>query len=121
MRGTVTPATGTAERKAAEAMIEEIGDGHRISLGADKGYDTADFVAAMRRQDVTSHVTQDTRRRRSAIDARTTRHAAYKVSPRVRKRIEEVFGWVKTVGGQRKTRYRGTALVGWMFTLSAAA
>ena len=102
-------------------MIEEISDGHRITLGTDKAYDTADFVAEMRRQGVTPHVTQNNKRRRSAIDGRTTRHAGYKVSQRVRKRIEEVFGWMKTVGGQRKTRYRGTAKVGWMFTLSAAA
>jgi transposase len=118
---TVTPATGTAEREAAEEMIEQVTDGHRITLGADKAYDTADFVAEMRRQGVTPHVTQNNKRRRSAIDGRTTRHAGYKVSQRVRKRIEEAFGWMKTVGGQRKTRYRGTALVGWMFTLSATA
>jgi transposase len=116
-----TLATGSAEREAAEAMIDELGGGHRITLGADKGYDTADFVAQMRRQGVTPHVTQNNKRRRSAIDGRTTRHGGYKVSQRIRKRIEEVFGWMKTVGGQRKTRYRGTPQVGWMFTLSAAA
>jgi len=71
--------------------------------------------------DVTPHVAQNDKCRRSAIDGRTTRHAGYEVSLRVRKRIEEVFGWMKTVGGQRKTRYRGTARAGWMFTLSAAA
>ena len=71
--------------------------------------------------DVTPHVAQNDKRRRSAIDGRTTRHAGYTVSLRVRKRIEEVFGWMKTVGGLRKTRYRGTARVGWMFTLAAAA
>ena len=70
---------------------------------------------------MTPHVTQNNKRRRSAIDGRTTRHPGYKTSQRVRKRIEEVFGWMKTVGGQRKTRYRGTAKVGWIFTLSAAA
>jgi transposase len=118
---TVTKATGTAEREAAEAMVKEISDGHRITLGADKAYDTADFVATMRHQGVTPHVTQNTKRRRSAIDGRTTRHAGYTLSQRVRKRIEEVFGWAKVVGGQRKTRYRGTARVGWMFTLSVAA
>jgi hypothetical protein len=109
------------EREAAEAMIDDLSRGHRITLGADKGYDTADFVATTRCQGVTPHVTQNNKRRRSAIDGRTTRHPGYKVSQRVRKRIEEVFGWMKTVGGQRKTRYRGTAKVGWMFTLSAAA
>jgi IS5 family transposase len=116
-----TLATGTAEREAAEAMIDDLSGGPRITVGADKGYDTADFVAQMRRQGVTPHVTQNNKRRRSAIDGRTTRHGGYKISQRIRKRIEEVFGWMKTVGGQLKTRYRGTAKVGWMFTLSAAA
>ena len=75
----------------------------------------------MRRLGVTPHVTQNTKGRRSAIDGRTTRHPGYRVSLRGRKRIEEVFGWIKTAGGLRKTRHRGTALVGWMFTLTAAA
>ena len=118
---TTTLATGTAEREAAEAMVDELSPGHRITLGADKAYDTADFVVEMRRQGVTPHVTQNNKRRRSAIDGRTTCHPGYTLSQRVRKRIEEVFGWMKTMGGQRKTRYRGTAKVGWMFTLSAAA
>jgi transposase len=116
-----TPATGTAEREAAEAMIEALPDGGRITLGADKAYDTTDFVAEMRRLGVTPHVAQNDKHRRSAIDGRTTRHAGYAVSQRSRKRIEEVFGWMKTIGGQRKTRYRGTSRVGWMFTLAAAA
>jgi transposase len=116
-----TLATGTAEREAAEAMVGELPAGGRITLGADKAYDTADFVAGMRQMDVTAHVAQNDKRRRSAIDGRTTRHAGYMMSLRVRKRIEEVFGWMKTVGGQRKTRYRGTARMGWMFTLAAAA
>jgi len=116
-----TLASGTAEREAAEAMIGDLPAGGRITLGADKAYDTVDFVAGMRRLGVTAHVAQNDKRRRSAIDGRTTRHAGYEASLRVRKRIEEVFGWMKTVGGQRKTRYRGTARVGWMFTLSAAA
>ena len=118
---TTTLATGTAEREAAEAMVGDLPAGGRITLGADKAYDTADFVAGMRALDVTPHVAQNDKHRRSAIDRRTTRHAGYEASLRVRKRIEEVFGWIKTVGGQRKTRYRGTAKVGWMFTLSAAA
>ena len=80
-----------------------------------------DFVAEMRRLGVTPHVTQNSKRRRSAIDGRTTRHGGYAVSLRVRKRIEEVFGWIKTVGGLRKTHHRGTARVGWMFTFVAAA
>ena len=117
----VTLATGTAEREAAEAMIRDMPAGHRITVGADKAYDTAGFVGGMRGLDATPHVTQNTKRRRSAIDGRATRHAGYKASQRIRKRIEEVFGRMKTVGGQRKTRTRGTPRVNWMFTLSAAA
>ena len=117
----MTAATGTAEREAAVAMVEELADGGRITLGGDKAYDSADFVAEMRRLGVTPHVSQNTSGRRSAIDRRTTRHPGYAISVRVRKRMEEVFGWIKTVGGLRKTRHRGTALVGWMFTLAAAA
>jgi hypothetical protein len=116
-----TLATGTAEREAAVAMIGAIPGQHRITVGGDKAYDTADFVADMRGLDATPHVAQNDTGRRSAIDGRTTRHWGYQVSLLVRKRIEEAFGWVKTIGGQRKTRYRGTPRVGWMFTLSAAA
>ncbi len=90
-------------------------------MGADKAYDTLDFVAEMRDLGVTPHVAQNTKNRRSAIDGRTTRHAGYATSQRKRKRIEEVFGWVKSAAGLRKTRHRGTARVGWMFTLTAAA
>ncbi len=117
----VTPATGTAEREAAVAMVDELGGDERITLGADKAYDTTDFVAEMRRLGVTPHVAQNDTKRRSAIDGRTTRHPGYAISLRKRKRIEEVFGWMKTVGGMRKTHHRGTARVGWMFTLTAAA
>jgi transposase len=116
-----TPATGTAEREAALEMIAAIPGRHRITIGTDKSYDTADFVADARDLNATPHVTQNDKGRRSAIDGRTTRHAGYLVSLRVRKRIEEVFGWMKVIGGQRKTRYRGTPRVGWMFTLAAAA
>jgi hypothetical protein len=118
---TLTTATGTAEREAALAMVGDLPEGGRITLGGDKAYDTQDFVAEMRRLGVTPHVSQNTKGRRSAIDGRTTRHAGYAVSVRVRKRIEEVFGWIKTVAGLRKTRHRGTARVGWMFTFAAAA
>jgi transposase len=118
---TTTLATGTAEREAAVAMIGAIPGQHRITVGCDKAYDTTDFVADMRGLEATPHVTQNNTGRRSAIDGRTTRHAGYQVSLLVRKRIEEAFGWVKTIGGQRKTRYRGTPRVGWMFTLAAAA
>ena len=121
VEASTTPATGTAEREAAAEMLQQHSGGHRITVGADKAYDTIDFVAEMRRQGVTPHVGQNNKNRRSAIDARTTRHPGYAVSLRIRKRIEEVFGWMKTVGGQRKSRFCGTAKVGWMFTLAAAA
>ena len=117
----LTPATGTAEREAAEAMLGRQPGRHRATLGADKAYDAAGFVAGLRALNVTPHVAQNTTNRRSALDARTTRHPGYAVSLRVRRRIEEAFGWIKTVGGLRKTRHRGTARVGWLFTLTATA
>ena len=117
----LTKATGAAEREAGVAMVEDLPDDGRITLGSDKGYDTQDFVAEMRRLGVTPHVTQNNKKRRSAIDGRTTRHPGYAVSLRIRKRIEEVFGWMKTVGVLRKTRHRGTERVSWMFTFVAAA
>jgi hypothetical protein len=89
--------------------------------GADKGYDTRDFVAAARLLGVTPHVAQNTTNRASAIDGRTTRHAGYAVSQQRRKRVEEIFGWLKTIGLMRKTRHRGTRRVGWMFTFTLAA
>jgi transposase len=116
----LTTATGTAERAAAEAMLAGQTGRHRATLGADQGYDAADFVAAVRALNVTPHIAQNTSRR-SAIDGRTTRHPGYALSQRIRKRIEEAFGWMKTTGGFRKTRHRGTARVGWLFTLTAAA
>jgi len=117
----LTRATGTAEREAALAMIDERPGTHRITLGADKAYDVAAFVASLRDRVVSPHVTQNTRGRRSAIDGRTTRHPGYAVSLRIRKRIEEVFGWVKTSAGLSKTRHRGLDRVGWTFTLTVAA
>ena len=117
----LTAATGTAEREAAIAMVEAVPGRHRITLGADKAYDTKDFVAEMRALSAAPHVAQNTTSRRSAIDGRTTSHPGYAVSLRVRKRIEEVFGWIKSAAGLRKTRHRGAARVGWMFTLTAAA
>lgn len=119
--GQVTQATGKAEREAALDMLREIAGDKRITLGSDKGYDTRKFVGEMRAINVTPHVTQNTNGRSSAIDGRTTRHDGYTVSLRCRARIEEIFGWAKTVGGLRKTRYRGVELVGWMFDLSLAA
>jgi transposase len=117
----LTKATGTAEREAACTMVDDLQAEHRITVGADKAYDTQDFVTEMRSKSATPHVAQNTKGRRSAIDRRTTRHAGYEVSQRKRKRIEEVFGWMKSAAGFRKTRHRGTARVGWMFTLNAAA
>ena len=116
-----TLATGTAEREAAQAMVEALPSTRRVTVAGDKNYDTRDFVAGLRNIGATPHVAQHTNGRRSAIDGRTTRHAGYATSQRVRKRIEEIFGWTKTVGGLRKTRHRGTARVGWMFTFVAAA
>ena len=101
-------ADGRAERRNAIEMLDDMGGSRRLTLAADKGYDTRDFVAQCRERNVTPHVAQtsDTRRA-SAIDARTTTHPGYAVSQRVRKRVEEIFGWMKTVGGFRKTRYVG--------------
>ena len=117
----LTLATGTAEREAGLEMVAARPGNHRITLGADKAYDVAGFVADLRAYKVTPHVAQNTTNRRSAIDRRTTRHPGYAVSGRVRKRIEEVFGWSKAAAGFRKTRHRGLARVGWMFTLTATA
>lgn len=117
----LTTASGTAEREAAIEMIGELPAAGRITLGADKAYDAASFVAEMRRLGVTPHVAQHETGRRSAIDPRTTRHPGYAVSQICRKRIEEMFGWFKTTGGLRKTRHHGTRRVGWMFTFVAAA
>lgn len=118
----LTLATGTAEPEAAEAMVSDLPAGSRITLGADKAYDTAAFVAAMRGLGVTPHVAQNiTERRGSNIDARTTRHAGYRISQVIRKRIEEANGWIKSVAGMAQTRHRGLARVGWMFQFTAAA
>jgi transposase len=115
-------ANGTAERDAALLMAERIEGSQRVTMAADKGYDAKEFVREIRGMNVTPHVAQnDKRRGGSAIDGRTTRHAGYKVSQVKRKRIEEVFGWLKTVGMLRKTRHRGVHKVGWVFTFAAAA
>jgi len=116
-----TQAYGTAERDAALLMAEQIPGTGRVTLGADKGYDTHDFVGELRHMNITPHVAQNDTNRRSAIDERTTRHDGYRVSQRKRKRIEEVFGWMKTVGLLRKLRHRGVEQVGWVFTFIAAA
>jgi transposase len=114
----VTQATGRAEREAALTMIEELPGWRRVTLGADKGYDRKGLVQEMRDHRVTPHFA---RRQDSTIDQRTTRHAGYGLSQRKRKRVEEIFGWLKTVGGLRKTRHRGTARVNWVFSFAMAA
>lgn len=118
----LTKVSGHAERLAALEMIEAHGERARaITLGADRGYDTKDFVMELRELNVRPHVAQNTSGRRSAIDGRTTRHAGYPTSQRIRKRIEEAFGWIKTVACLRKTRFRGRARVDLAFTFAAAA
>lgn len=117
-----TRASGHAERLAAITLIEPRADRPRpVTLGADKAYDAADFVMELREHTVTPHVAQNQNGRRSAIDGRTIRHPGYEVSQRIRKRIEEAFGWAKTVAGLRKMRHRGLPKVGWQFTLAMAA
>jgi transposase len=111
-------ADGTAERDAAVVMIESIPGDDRVTVGADKGYDTKGFVADARALNATPHVAQ---KKHSAVDGRTTRHEGYRISQQKRKRVEEIFGWMKTTGGLRKLRHRGLELVGWMFTFTAAA
>jgi len=118
----LTQADGHAERIAALHMIEPRADRPRtITLGADKAYDAEDFINELRSMKVTPHVAQNNNGRASAIDGRTTRHASYAISQRIRKKIEEGFSWIKTIGGQEKTRFRGRERVGWAFTFTAAA
>ncbi|MDE1933627.1 MAG: IS5 family transposase [Bradyrhizobium sp.] len=118
----LTQADGHAERVAALHMIEPRADRPTaITLGADKAYDAEDFVNELRSMNVTPHVAQNTSGRSSAVDGRTTRHGGYAVSQRIRKRIEEAFGWIKTVAGQEKTSFRGRDRVAWAFTFAAAA
>jgi transposase len=118
----LTPATGKAERQAAVDMVEAQAGGSHPTVAGDKAYDTHGFVASVRALGVTPHVAQNTARRGgSAIDERTTRHPGYTTSQTKRKRVEEIFGWLKTVALQRKTRFRGVERVGWSFTLAAAA
>ena len=115
-------ANGRAERDATLLMLEQIPGDSRITVGGDKGFDTAEFVEQCRHMNVTPHVAQnDGRRGGSAIDARTTRHAGYKVSQKKRKRIEECFGWLKDIALLRKLKHRGLFKVAWIFTFAAAA
>jgi len=111
-----TAATGTAEREAALILLPPAR--RAKTVGGDKNYDVASFVAEVRALGITPHVAQKTH---SAVDARTTRHAGYAISQRKRKLVEQVFGWMKTVGGLRKLRHRGGALVDWIVTFTAAA
>jgi transposase len=118
--GSLTPANGFAERDQALAMLARRPGQQRITLAADKLYDTKDFVAGLRELKVTPHVAQNIKNRRSAIDGRTTRHDGYAVSQKVRKRVEEIMGWGKDIGPVRKTKLRGANKVGfqWLLTLS---
>ena len=116
-----TQAGGRAERESALAMLEARPGKNRLTVGADKGYDTKDFVEGLRWANVSPHVAQNDTNRRSAVDRRTTRHPGYAHSQRVRKRIEEAFGWAKTVGGLRKLKHRGLHKVDFQFTLTFAA
>jgi transposase len=118
----VTQATGWAEREAAFCLMEDAARRDGATLGADKGYDTRAFVAALRGIEVTPHIAQNiTRHRRSAIDARTTRHPGYTVSQVKRKEVEHPFGWLKAVACLRQVKHRGTMLVDWVFTFGMAA
>ena len=117
----LTKVSGHAERLAALDMIEPYADRPKaITLGGDKGLDAADFVMELRDINVTPHIAQNTTRR-SAIDRRATRHSGYEISQRIRKRVEEGFGWMKTIGGIGRMKYRGRERVAWTFTLAAAA
>ena len=116
------PATGMAERAAAMIMIEAIPGDRQVTVGADKAYDTKDFVRECRHMNATPHVAQNTNRPGgSAIDQRTTRHEGYVISQQKRKRIEECFGWMKTIALMRKVRHRGLEKVAWLFTFAAAS
>jgi transposase len=115
----LTLATGTAEREAAWEMVQALPGKHWISVGGDKNYDTRDFVTKLRSRRAVPHVAR--KRSCSALDGRTTRHATYAKSQRLRKRVEEIFGWLKTIGHLRKSRHRGRERVAWTFTFTAAA
>jgi transposase len=118
----LTRVSGHAERLAALDMVQHYADRPcAITLGADRGYDAADFVEELRGLNVRPHVAQNISGRRSAIDKRTTRHPGYVASQRIRKRIEEAFGWIKGVGGLRQTKLRGLPKVDWAFSFTAAA
>src|ERR1700691_4136599 len=117
----LTESNGRAERDAALLMAEALPAGKPVTMGGDKAYDTREFVGELRGMNITPHVAQNTTNRRSAIDERTTRHAGYEVSQRKRKRVEQSFGWMKTVGMLKKVKLRGIEKVGWLFTFTGAA
>ena len=119
----VTTASGIAECAVVASVMDGLKERrfHPETVGLDKGYDTRDLVATLRARDITPHVAQNTTGRRSAIDGRTTRHVGYAISQRIRMKVEEIFGWMKTVGGFRKTRYRGLEKVGYAGYLVGAA
>jgi transposase len=119
--GCVTPATGTAEREAALDMVNAIKSEGQITLGADKGYDAAEFVTDLGQAQVIPHIAQNTTNRRSAVPDRIARSDGYAASQIVRKRIEEIFGWAKEIGGMAQVKLRGTAKVDWRFTMTLAA
>jgi transposase len=125
--GGASLATGTAEREVALELLDRRQTGRRITLGADKAYDVAQFVHDLRRRSITphiaidGHITKTGKRRRTAVDRRITRHAGYEISQRCRKRIEEVFGWIKGSAGLAKVKLRGRARVDAAFTLALAA
>ena len=114
----VVPATGTGERDAAISLVAGL-PSRRVTIGGDKAYDTRGFVERLRQLEATPHVARKAKSR--ALDGRTPRHPGYDISQRVRKRIEEVFGWMKTIGGMRKLHHRGGARVNWQFLFAAAA
>lgn len=117
--GKATEANGRAERETALELLQEVAGARRITVAGDKGYDTRAFVEGARELGATPHVAQ--KAKYSAIDGRVTRHPGYEISQRKRKQVEEVFGWLKTVGLLRKVRHLGVALVDWMFTFGLAA
>ena len=117
----VTQATGKAEREAAVELVDALGGSRRLTLGADRNYDTQGFVEEMRARNVTPHVAQNDTNRSSAIDERTTRHEGYRVSQTKRKRVEECFGWLKTIGGLRKSPFVGREKLDFQFVLTFAA
>jgi hypothetical protein len=118
---TTIPATTEGSQDARRRRAIRVDVQLRVAGGPDKAYDVSDFIATLRQMELTPHVAQNTSKRRSAIDRRTTRHPGYAVSQRKRKLVEQAFGWIQTVGGLRKLRHRGGPLVTWMFTFTAAA